>query len=413
MSIPTPSHTTPCRICGGAVERFLDLGDQPLSDAFRKPDESDDEFFFRLEVGRCTGCTMTQLLHEVPRERMFHADYPYRSSGSTTMAAHFRAIAQRFLAEELTGSDPFIVEIGSNDGVMLRTVAEAGVRHLGVDPSAGVGLTAQEQGVRVRTDFFEERSALEVVADEGRADVIYAANTFCHIPYLDSVLAGARALLGDDGIFVFEDPYIGDILRRRSFDQIYDEHFYFFSATSVRAMAVQHGFELVDVERLDVHGGEVRYTLARPGRRTVTQAVHDLLLEESTSGLDRAEPYETFARAVMAIRDDLRSTLERLRDEGRRVVGYGATAKSATVNNFCGIDRDLVAVVYDTTEEKQGRVTPGQHIPVEDMSGFATDPAPIALLYAWNHAEEIKRKEQAFADRGGRWLTYVPEVRLD
>lgn len=401
-----------CRICSGPLDAFLDLGDQPLSDAFPKPDAVDDEFFFRLEVGRCTRCTMTQLLHEVPRERMFHDDYPYRSSGSVVMSQHFAQVARGFLDHELRREGSFIVEIGSNDGVMLRTVAANGVRHLGVDPSAGVGRSAEGQGVRIRADFFEESTARDILSTDGPAEVIYAANTFCHIPYLDSVLAGAELLLADSGIFVFEDPYIGDILQRRSFDQIYDEHFFYFSATSVHAMARQYGFELVDVERLEVHGGEVRYTLARPGRRSVTPRVVELLAEETARGLQQPEPYVGFARAVHEIRDDLRGTLERIREAGRRVVGYGATAKSATVNNFCGVDSDLVAVVYDTTPEKQGRVTPGVHIPVKPMTGFAGDPADYALLYAWNHSSEIVAKESAFVDRGGSWITYVPEVRV-
>src|SRR5699024_4388964 len=182
-------------------------------------------------------------------------------------------------------------------------------------------------------------------------------------------------------------------------------------ATSVQAMADRYGFELVDVERLPVHGGEVRYTLARPGRRPVSDSVVALLTDEAERGLDGPKPYADFAQAVTDLRDELRTTLEQLRDSGMRVVGYGATAKSATVNNFCGIDRELVSVVYDTTPEKQGRVTPGQHIPVEPMTGFADDPAEYVLLYAWSHAHEIIAKETAFAERGGRWITYVPRVR--
>lgn len=409
-----PAHPpTACRVCGGTVSAFLDLGQQPLSDAFRKPDETTEEFFFPLVVGNCRDCSMTQLLYEVPREKMFHAEYPYRSSGSTTMTAHFTEIAERLLAQELRGADPFIVEIGSNDGVMLRTVAAAGVRHLGVDPSSGVGLTARQAGVRMRDDFFEESTARDIATTEGRADVIYAANTFCHIPYLDSMFAGIDALLRPDGIFMFEDPYIGDILDRRSFDQIYDEHFYFFSATSVRAMALRFGFELINVERLEVHGGEVRYTLARPGRRQPDPGVTALLDTEARRGLAGPEPYERFARDVYAIREDLRTLLVGLRERGVRVVGYGATAKSATVNNFCGIGPDLVAAVYDSTPEKQGRLTPGTHIPVKSMDGFRADPATYALLYAWNHEAEILAKESAFREAGGCWIRYVPDVRAD
>ena len=302
-----PAHPpTACRVCGGTVSAFLDLGQQPLSDAFRKPDETTEEFFFPLVVGNCRDCSMTQLLYEVPREKMFHAEYPYRSSGSTTMTAHFTEIAERLLAQELRGTDPFIVEIGSNDGVMLRTVAAAGVRHLGVDPSSGVGLTARQAGVRMRDDF--SRSQRHETSPPPKA--VRTSSTrqtpLCHIPYLDSMFAGIDALLRPDGIFMFEDPYIGDILDRRSFDQIYDEHFYFFSATSVRAMALRFGFELINVERLEVHGGEVRYTLARQGCRQPDPGVTALLDTEARRGLAGPEPYERFARDVYAIREDLR-----------------------------------------------------------------------------------------------------------
>lgn len=403
---------TVCRICGGAVRQFLDLGRQPISDAFREPGDVGEEFFFDLVVGMCETCSMTQLVNEVPREKMFHQDYPYRSTGSSVMRKHFEQTARRFLEVELTGDDPFIVEIGCNDGVMLKTVSDAGCRHLGVEPSGGVADLAREKGIRVRTDFFEESTARDVAATEGHADVVYAANTICHIPYLDSVFRGLDALLKPGGVFVFEDPYVGDIVERRSFDQIYDEHFYFFSARSVQAMAQRFGFELVDVERLPVHGGEVRYSVARPGARRPSPAVTELLAEEESRRLADPATYGAFAADVHRIRHDLGELLDRLRDEGRRVVAYGATAKSATVTNFCGITPEQVAFVCDTTPEKQGRLTPGAHIPVVGPEAFR-DPYPdYALLFAWNHAEEIMANEHEFRTSGGRWILYVPRVHV-
>ncbi|MFF7812425.1 methyltransferase domain-containing protein [Streptomyces sp. NPDC007945] len=401
-----------CRICEGPVKEFLDLGRQPLSDAFPEPGGTEGEFFFRLAVGLCASCTMVQLVEEVPREKMFREDYPYHSSGSSVMRAHFEATARRFLETELTGPDPFVVEIGCNDGVMLRTVSDAGVRHLGVDPSAGVAEVAREKGVRVRTAFFEEATALDIAATEGRADLVYAANTLCHIPYLDSIFRGLDALLKPDGVFVFEDPYLGEIVDRTSFDQIYDEHFYFFTARSVQAMARGFGFELVDVERLPVHGGEVRYTVARRGARTPSDAVDALLVEEETRRLADPATLDRFADAVARTRDELVALLERLRDEGRRVVAYGATAKSATVANYCGLGPDLIAYVTDTTPAKQNRLTPGSHIPVRDPEAFSAPYPDYALLFAWNHAEEIMAKEEDFRAAGGRWILYVPDVHL-
>jgi len=406
------SNRSVCRVCEGIVHEFLDLGRQPLSDAFPRAGETAGEFFYRLAVGNCASCTMVQLLEDVPRERMFHENYPYYSSGSSVMRAHFAQTAQDLIEAELTGGDPFIVEIGCNDGIMLNTVRKAGIRHLGFEPSASVAKVAQDQGIRVRTEFFEESTAAAVRAEDGPADVIYSANTFCHIPYVASVLRGADALLGPDGVFVFEDPYLGDIVEKTSFDQIYDEHFFLFSATSVKAMAERFGFELVDVRRLPVHGGEVRYTLGRPGMREPSAAVAELLTAERARGLMDPETLRDFAVKVARVREDLVSLLKDIKAKGHSVIAYGATAKSATVANYCGIGPDLVAYVCDTTPAKQHRVTPGTHIPVKPAKVFQEPYPDYALLFAWNHSEEIMAKEQGFRAAGGRWIQYVPEVHI-
>ncbi|NGO72342.1 class I SAM-dependent methyltransferase [Streptomyces boncukensis] len=401
-----------CRICGGATTEYVDFGRQPLSDAFVKPDQVNDEFFFRLAVAMCESCTMVQLVEEVPRDAMFHEDYPYQSSGSSVMRKHFELVARHFLDTELTDDDPFVVEVGCNDGIMLKAVSEAGVRHLGVEPSGAVGEMARSKGVKVRTAFFEEETAREVAETEGRANVIYAANTICHIPYLDSILRGADALLKPGGVFVFEDPYFGEIVERTSFDQVYDEHFYFFTARSVRAMAQRFGFDLVDVKRLPVHGGEVRYTLARQGERTPTAAVAELLAQEEERKLADPATIEAFGASTRKIRDDLVALLEKLKAEGKRVVAYGATAKSATVANYCGLGPELVEFVSDTTPAKQHRLTPGTHIPVRPPEAFREDYPDYALLFAWNHAEEIMANERGFREAGGQWILYVPEVSV-
>ena len=401
-----------CRICGGVVREFFNFGRQPISDAFLKPDHVEGEFFFQLAVGICESCTMVQQLEEVSRDQMFHQEYPYRSSGSTVVSKHFRQVAQRFLETELTGMDPFVVEIGSNDGVMLKTVSDAGIRHLGVEPSGGAAEVARSAGVRVRTDFFEKSSAIEIRAADGPADLIFSANTTSHIPYIDSIFCGVDALLAVNGVFVFEDRYLGDIINHSTFDQIYDEHFYLFSIRSVRNMAERFGFELVDAEHLPVHGGTIRYTVARPGQRRPTVAIGEFLAREEAQGLADPATYERFGTNVERIRDDLMTLLRTLRAEGRTVVGYGATAKSATATNYCGIGPDLVSFVCDSTPDKQGKLMPGSHIPVQSPAAFS-DPYPdYALLFAWNHAEEIMAKESAFRESGGKWILYVPNVHI-
>jgi methylation protein EvaC len=394
-----------CRVCAGPVFEFADFGRQPLSDAFRLPSDSSPEFFYRLAVGACSACSMVQLMEEVPRELMFHAGYPYYSSGSARMRQHFAAVASEFM--EVAGPSGFIVELGCNDGAMLHVVAAAGRRHLGIEPSGAVASVAAGRGVRVVGEFFDASVAAGIRSQDGPADVVFAANTLCHIPYVSSVLQGVAGLLAPHGRFVFEDPYFADILALTSFDQIYDEHFYFFTATSVSAMAARHGLELVDVSRLSVHGGEVRYTLMHAGVQRPSPAVISLLASEA--GLTSEPTLKEFRTSVERIRFDLVDLLTRLRESGKTVVGYGATAKSATVTNFCGIGPDLVSYICDTTPAKQGRLSPGAHIPVRPHSAFVSSYPDHALLFAWNHASEIMANERDFP---GRWIRYVPGVTV-
>lgn len=404
--------TAVCRLCGGRVEEFLDLGFQPISQQYRAPDDTSGEFLFRLAVGQCSECSLVQQLEEVPRDLMFRADYPFISSGSRRMSRHFAGTAAELIRTELVGPDPFLVEIGSNDGVMLRAAKDAGVRHLGFEPCRDVARMAIALGVRVITEFFGDASAREVAATEGRADVVYAANTLSHIANLGSVFEGLHSLLAANGVFVFEDPYLGDVVEKTSFDQIYDEHFYLFSVRSVLATARRFGFDLVDVRRLPVHGGEVRYTLAPSGSRRPTPAVHALLGEEEVRALADPATLDRFAARTADVRRALVTKLDALRCSGRRVIGYGATAKSATLLNFCAIGPDLLPFICDATAGKQGMLTPGMRIPVRPPEAFA-DPHPdYALLLAWNHAGEIMAKESGFRQHGGRWLLYVPELHV-
>lgn len=401
-----------CRICDAPLESFLEFGPMPLADRFLDPDETAAEYFYDLAVGICQSCSMVQLLEAPDPGLIFGADYPYRTSGSAGMRAHFATTAQRLRAAELRSSDPFLVEIGSNDGAMLRVMAEAGVRHLGVEPAAAAAAVSAERGVRAVTEYFTPELARRIRETDGPADVIYAANTLCHIAAIGGALEGVQILLAPGGVLIFEDPYLGDIVATNAFDQIYDEHVFYFSLASVTALATRHGFVVVDVERLAVHGGELRYTLARRGERPVAPSVGRIAAAERAACLHEANPLHDFAERVHRIQAELRRVLEEQRAAGRRVVGYGATAKSATVTNSCGITPDLIEFVCDSTPEKQGKLTPGAHLPVRPPAAFGEPYPDAALLFAWNHAPEVMAKEAAFAAAGGQWILYVPELRL-
>jgi methylation protein EvaC len=413
MSANRHSGTGRCRICNSEISPFMSFGRMPIANGFLKPEDMRNEYYFELAPAFCASCGMVQLIEQPQPEKMFHEQYAFFSSTSRYMQGHFEAFAHTVINGVLAGrSDPLIVELGSNDGIMLRHFQRRGFRHLGIEPSSNVAEVARNQGISTISAFFDARLADEIVAGQGRADAILAANVMCHIPDLPGVATGVQRLLKPDGVFMLEDPYLGDMIAKTSYDQIYDEHVFIFSTTSIRRAFAPFALELVDVAPQVTHGGSMRYTLAPKGSRPVTKKVHDQLAHEKSLGLDRAETYLRFKANCERSRNALMQTLERLRSQGKRVVGYGATSKSTTVTNYCGITPEHVEFISDTTPIKQGRLSPGAHIPVKPYDEFVKRYPDYALLFAWNHAAEIREKEAAFLAAGGRWIVYVPEVAI-
>jgi methylation protein EvaC len=401
-----------CLICESSIEPFLSFGRMPIANGFLTREQFDDEYFFELKVAFCEHCRMMQLAELVERERMFHENYAFFSSTSTRMAAHFGEFAEWVRDKYLHDPDPFVVEMGSNDGIMLQHFAQAGIRHLGIEPSANVAEVARAAGIRTICRFFDEEVAQTIVAEDGPADAFLGANVMCHIPYIHSVFAGVKKLLKPRGILAFEDPYLGDIVEKTSYDQIYDEHAFYFCAGSVSYLAAKHGLELIDVLPQPVHGGSMRYVLSHTSAYPVADAVHVLRKKEEDLGLHRPETYEQLRQNIEGSRDELKRLLLDLKNRGKSVAGYAATSKSTTITNYCGLDRDLVHFISDTTPIKQGKFSPGTHIPIRPYQEFKAQYPDYALLFGWNHADEIMANEQAFKAAGGKWIVYVPKVQV-
>ena len=258
-----------CRICQVEYVPFLSFGKMPLANGFLASDQFRNEYFFELVVAFCPSCCMVQLSEQPSREKMFTPHYAYFSSTSTSMATHFEKFAHQVIADYLPPHDPFVVEIGCNDGILLEQFAQVGIRHLGIEPSANVAQVAVNKGLRALQRYFDEDLAREIVAEYGQADGVLGANVLCHIPYLHSVVAGIKMLLKPGGVLVFEDPYLGDILDKTAYDQIYDEHAFYFSVTSVSYLFQRHGLEVVDVMPQNVHGGSMRYVVTHEGAKRV------------------------------------------------------------------------------------------------------------------------------------------------
>lgn len=401
-----------CRVCDGELKTVISFGQMPVANAFLTPSEFASEYFFDLKVGFCPICCMVQLQKCVAPEKLFHNKYAYLSSLSLRMNQHFRAFAEDMKARYLTSHNPFVVEIGCNDGVMLQHLASDRIRHLGVEPSRNVAALAKDKGLNAVCRFFDETLAKDILKKYGSADLIVGANVICHIPDLHAVARAVDMLLKPSGLFVFEDPYLGEIVKKTAYDQIYDEHVYYLSIASVDSMFRRYGMAVVDVEPQSVHGGSMRYTIARRQTVELSPKVDEKKRLEESIGLHK---YETFVRFRMRIEKSREQLQELIRDaklRGKRIVGYGATSKSATVTNYCSLGPDSIDFVCDTTPAKQGKYSPGMHIPIKPNEDFVKDYPDFALLFAWNHKEEILGKEQEFLKRGGQFITYVPSVSI-
>ena len=390
----------------------MSFGRMPIANGFLSPDQFINEYFFELQVAFCPDCGMVQLAEQVDPVKMFHEEYAFFSSTSTRMATHFKQLADMVMKDYIKTTDPFVVEIGSNDGIMLQHFANAGFRHLGIEPSQNVAQVATDKGIQTVCKFFDESVAQEMVKEKGQVDAFLGANVMCHIPNLHSVFEGIRTLLKKDGVLIFEDPYLGDIVEKTSYDQIYDEHVFYFSLKSISYLAEHHNLEVIDVIPQDVHGGSMRYVVGHKGARTVSDNVNIQLAKEKALGIYESETYFQLSHNIEQSRSDLMKLLYELKHQKKRVVGYGATSKSTTVTNYCNITDDLVEFISDTTPIKHGKFSPGAHIPVRPYEEFANNYPDYALLFAWNHAEEIMEREQDFRNSGGKWVVYVPNVKV-
>ena len=401
-----------CLICDSEYSSFVDFGEMPIANAFATKEQMKNEYTFPMKVGFCGNCNMVQLVEQPDREKMFHENYAFFSSTSNFMKEHFKLFASSVSKLQDLNEYSFVVELGCNDGILLENFVIDNIPCLGVEPSDNVAQVAMEKGIEVITQFFDRPLAEHILQSHQKADAILSANVMCHIPYIHSIFDGVKTLLRENGVFIFEDPYLGEIIEKTSFDQIYDEHVFLFSALSVNYLANMHDLELVNVEPQITHGGSMRYTIANKGMKTVSKNVINLIKKEKKLGLDKKQSYMGFTDNVNNIKNDLINFLTKLKNDGKKVVAYGATSKSTTVTNYFGITPDLVECIYDTTPIKQNKLSPGAHIPVLPYDQFRKSDPDYVLLFAWNHATEIMKKESDYMDHDRHWITYIPNLKV-
>jgi SAM-dependent methyltransferase len=406
------SRTT-CRGCGKAeLTVVLDLGEMPLANAILvEADLVKPEPRFPLALAYCPECWLVQITETVSPDILFR-DYTYFSSVSDAFVEHSRVIAERLIAERGLAADSLVVELASNDGYLLQHYAAAGVPVLGIDPARNIAEVASARGVPTLAEFFTGELAEELATTGRTADVVHANNVIAHVPDLNGFVAGIARILKPAGLAVVETPYLRVLVDRLEFDTIYHEHVYYHSLTALSRVFQRNGLEVVDVERLPIHGGSLRVFAMRPDAGKPTEAVRALLAEESAVGLCTPEYYATFAGGVDRLGRELRSMLTDLRSQGHAIAAYGAAAKGAVLLNAFKIGPELISFVADRSPHKQGHVMPGVHIPIVAPSELVARKPEECLLLAWNFADEILAQQDEYRRLGGKFIVPVPKPTL-
>ena len=395
-----------CKITNSEMEPFMSFGKMPIANGFLKKEEFDKEFFFNLDVGFSEKICLFQLKDHPTPDQMFNDKYPFFTGSSETMKSHFKKYAD-FIKKNYIKNNSKIIEIGSNDGTFLNNFKNSNLEYVGFEPSSNVAKIANQNKIRTLNQFFGIGSLNSVKNFIKQTDVIFAANVICHVPNLIGLIKAVDQLLSKEGVFIFEEPYLGSMFEKTSYDQIYDEHIFIFSATSVKRIFNMFDMELIDTIKQETHGGSMRYIVARKNIRNINKNVEKILDQEKLNNLDNIESCNVFKKNCENSKFKLNNLLKQFISNGKRIVGYAATSKSTTILNYCGIDFNTIEYICDTTKEKIGKYSPGMHIPIVPMERFRKDNPDIAYLFAWNHKNEIFNKESAFTKNAVKWISHV------
>jgi SAM-dependent methyltransferase len=414
-----------CRVCNSQnIKNVISLGFTPLANAFLTKEQLDQpEEKFPLDLVFCADCTLIQIVETVPPEKLF-SSYFYVSSISQTTLDNAKALTEKVMGIMNLDGSSVVVEIGSNDGYLLKNYVEKGVKVIGFEPAKNIAEIANEKGIRTFNTFFDTEKAMMLngkiqtpSSKDGErnftVDVVHANNVLAHVANLHSVIEGIKVILAPNGVAIVETHYVKDLFDHNEFDCIYHEHLCYYSAHSIKKLFEIHGMTMVDVERIPMHGGSLRCYFQRTDgpMQLKSERVEEILFQEKAT-MDGFFYYHPLLDRACNLRLTIHQLLIELKKCDKKIAIYGAPAKSTTFLNFFGIDKDYIEYVVDATPQKQFHFTPGTHLPIYPPSMLATEPPDYCLLLTWNFADEIIAKESEFRAKGGKFIIPIPELKI-
>ena len=388
---------------------FLDLGLQPLANNYLKKSQlNNKEKKYRLKIGLDLRTKLVSINKPIASEIMFNSNYPYRSSMSKTMIKSFndlsKLIKKKFKPKK-------ILEIGSNDGSFIKNFSKK--KAIGIEPCSNVERITKNKGFNTYANYWNTTTAKKILKKDGKVDLIYSANTISHIENLDEVFEAIGIILNKNGIIIIEDPSLLECLKKNTYDQFYNEHIYVFSLVGIESILRKYNLEIFNVQNLKIHGGSNRYFIKRKNNKIkVNLSVKINRKKEINYGIKKISTYVKFANRVKSSKKKLKKIFLQLRNKKKDIIGYGVTAKSTTILNYCDIDKKFISYFVDTTKDKQNKYTPGTKIPIYKYPGFIEKKIDYIFLGAWNFKEEIFEKEKKFIKNGGKFIIHTPIPRI-
>ncbi len=399
-----------CKVDKNKIKPFMSFGKMPMANGFLLKKDFKREFFYNLEVGFNTKNYLFQVNDHPKPPKIFNNYYPFFTNKSKFMVQHFKNYFKWITRQKKLNKFSKCIEIGSNDGTLLKNFKLKKINCLGFEPSKNVANYAKKRNLKVKNKFFCFKEVKKLKGYSKKTDIICAANVICHIPDLNDVIKSIDFLLKDDGFFIFEEPYLGSMFDKVSYDQIYDAHIYMFSVHSVQSIFEKRGFDLINATPLKTHGGSMRYTIARKNKFNIKKNVNYLIEKEKIKKLNKIESCIRFKKNCFLSRKKFRKKIDNFKKKGLKICGYAASAKSTTAFNFCKIGNKYLDFIADNTKEKIGKFTPGTHIPIVSIDYFRKNYPDILVLCSWNHKKEILNKEKKFLLNGGKWISHVEKI---
>ena len=380
-----------CRIDKNKCNVFLDLGKMPIANGFIDRKNFKKEYFYNLKCAFNKKLSLFQIVDFPNPKKMFNKDYPFYTSSSKFMIKHFENVS-KLLKKKYLKKNSIVVEIGSNDGTFLKNFDKK--NSIGFEPSKSVHNIALKRGLKSLNKFFNLKNLSKLKKYYKKVDLVFGANVFCHIPNQVNLIKSIDKLLSKEGVIIFEEPYLGSMYKKISYDQIYDEHIYMFSIASIEKIYKLFGFTLVDAVPLKTHGGSMRYILKRGNIFKQSNRLKNLINIEKRYKVNSFKGCLMFKRKVELSKIKLIKKLKNLKNKGHKICGYGATSKSTTILNYCKINSNFIDCIFDTTKDKIGKYSPGMHIPIKNYKYFKKLNYKKIFLFAWNHKKEIFQKEK-------------------